>query len=120
MNGTGRRVRASHCTRLAPVVRVAEEQSVGSDYAAAVRTNGLGSPALAGNDGAQLFLIPSGEHSRYDATIAAIKGEPKALSNSRNAVVRSGMCLGPDRAAITSGFTRSSAARLTADSGTLA
>ena len=65
---------------------------MGSDYAAAVRTNGLGSAAFAGNEAARPFLIHSGEHSRYAATIAAIKGEPKVSNNSRNAVVRSGIC----------------------------
>ena len=93
---------------------------MGSDYAATVRINGLGSAAFAGNEAARLFLILSGEHSPYAATIAAIRGEPKLFNNSRNAVVRSGMCLGRDRVAITSGFTRFSAAFLTADSGTLA
>jgi hypothetical protein len=71
----------SNCTRLAPVVRVAEGESVGSDYAAAVRTNGLGSAAFAGNEASRLFPILSGEHSRYAATIAAIKGEPKVFKS---------------------------------------
>ena len=93
---------------------------MGLDYTAAVRTSGLGSAALAGNETARLFPVLSGEHSRYAATIAAIKGEPQVFNNSRNAEVRSGMCLGRDRVAITSGFTRSSAALRTADSGTLA
>jgi hypothetical protein len=106
-------------TRLAPVVRVAEGESVGSGDPAAVRTNGLGSAAFAGSEAARLFPILSGEHSRYAATIAAIKGKPKVFDNSRKVVVRSGRCLGRDRVAITSGFPRSSATRLTADSGTL-
>ena len=44
-------------------LEMAEGESVGSDYAAKVRTNGLASAAFAGNEAARLFLIPSGEHS---------------------------------------------------------
>ena len=91
-----------------------------SDYLAALRTNALGSAAFAGTEAARLFPVLAWEHSRHAATIAAIKGEPKVCNNSRNAVVRSGMCLGSERGAIMSGFIRASAALLTADSGTLA
>ena len=57
---------------------------MGSDYAAAARTKGLGSAAFAGNEAARLFPIVSGEHSRHAATIAAASaGNPLLLSLDR-------------------------------------